>query len=257
MVLEAVEDHKRGWTEAKPGFGGERVPRGQFVIEHVMPRKWSSHWPPGEGYRGEADRDRLIHTIGNLTLLTSRLNSKVSNAAWLGADGKREALHAHDVFFLNRDLYDKAVAAWTDDAIRARTDEIAGIVVKIWPVPAGHRSTFSDAKPRLRRKARMADLITAGLLAPGMTLFPRRKKFADRVATLLPDGQVDVDGIAYAKPAAAAAAIAGKPTNGMWFFLIDQSSRRSLRDVWREYLEALAGDVEDDEPEDDGDDEEA
>jgi RAMA domain-containing protein len=102
----------------------------------------------------------------------------------------------------------------------------------------------------------LSDLINAGLLQPGMPLFPRRRKFADRVATLLPDGQVDIDGVSFPKPSGAAASITGKSTNGFWFFLVDQASRRSLRDVWRDYVDALAVDVEDEEADDDSDDDE-
>lgn len=89
-----------------------------------------------------------------------------------------------------------------------------------------------------------------------MPLFPLRKKYSDRVATLLPDGRVEVDGVAFAGPAEAATAIAGKRISGWWFFLTDKDSQRSLRDVRREYVEAMALDAEDDEPDYDGDDEE-
>ena len=83
-----------------------------------MPRKWMAHWPPDEadGFRGEADRDRLIHTVGNLTLLPAKLNSKASNAAWHGSAGKRETLERHDVFMLNRELREKET--WTDATVR-------------------------------------------------------------------------------------------------------------------------------------------
>jgi len=67
-----------------------------------MPRKWETYWPLQDG--SEEDRDRIIHTFGNLTLLTGKLNSKVSNGPWLGRGGKREGLEAHDVLFLNREL---------------------------------------------------------------------------------------------------------------------------------------------------------
>lgn len=92
MVLEALEDYRRGWSDGKPGLGDERVARGTLTIEHVMPRKWQSHshWPL-DGH-DEAERDRIIHTLGNLTLLTGKLNSKQSNGGWLGKDGKREGL---------------------------------------------------------------------------------------------------------------------------------------------------------------------
>ena len=107
----------------------------------------------------------------------------------------------------------------------------------------------------MRKKVQLADLINGGALTPGMLLFPRKKKFSDRVATLLPDGQVEVDGVAYASPSPAATEIVGKRTNGWWFFLTDQSSRRSLRNVRRDYVDAMAVDVEDDEPDDEDDDE--
>jgi len=189
-------------------------------------------------------------------LLTGKLNSKVSNGPWLGRDGKREGLEAHDVLLLNRELLKKAGDQWTSEAIRVRTQELADVIIQIWPVPPNHRSGFSPDRPRLRKKVHLSDLIIGGVLEPGMTLFPRRKKYNDRVATLLPDGQVEVDGVAFSSPSDAASTIAGKRTNGWAFFLTDQASRRSLRTVRRDYVNAMAVDVEDDEAEDDGDEDE-
>jgi hypothetical protein len=250
MVLEAIEDHRRGWRDGRPGLGEERVARGSFAIEHVMPRKWMAHWPL-DGYP-EAERDHNIHTLGNLTLLTHKLNSKQSNGPWLGKDGKREGLERHDVLFLNRELLKKAGDKWTDDGITLRTKELIEAIIQIWPVPTGHKSGFSpDRKPRLRKKVHLSDLINAGVLAPGMILFPARKKYSNKVATLLPDGQVEVDGIAYASPSDAATALVGKRTGGWWFFLTDQATRTSLRKIRRDYVNAMAVDEEDDEPDDD------
>lgn len=67
MVLEAVEDHRRGWVGAAVGLGGERVARGWFHIEHVLPRQWQTNWPLGPRV-SEVERDQLVHTFGNLTL---------------------------------------------------------------------------------------------------------------------------------------------------------------------------------------------
>jgi hypothetical protein len=256
MVLEAIEDHRRGWQNGRPGLGDERVARGKLAIEHIMPRKWHTHWPLQDP-RNEAERDRIIHTFGNLTLLTGKLNSKVSNGPWLGSGGKREGLEAHDVLLLNRELLKKAVDKWTDEAIRARTQELADVITQIWPVPPNHKSGFSRDRPRARKKVHLSDLINGGLLEAGISLFPRRKKHAARVATLLPDGQIDVDGVTFPSPSNAATAIAGRPTNGWWFFLVDQASRTSLRDVWRKYIDALAVDAEDEDADDDSDEDEA
>jgi hypothetical protein len=250
MVLEAIEDHMRGWKNGASRLGTERVTRGKLAIEHIMPRKWAAHWRKPAGPDGEAARDRLIHTLGNLTLLNGRLNSKVSNGPWLGKKGKRAGLNEHDAFFLNRALLSDAGDDWTEDAIRARTEALSRLVVQIWPVPPGHRSDFAREKTRTRHKVGLDDLITAGLLEPGLTLFPRRKKYVHHVATLLADGQVDVDGTVYATPSAAAAVITGKSTNGKAFFLVDQASRRSIRDVWRDYVESLSDDVEESDDED-------
>jgi hypothetical protein len=258
MVLEAIEDYKRGWKAGQVGLGGERVARGKYVIEHVMPRKWAMHWPLPEGANRESERDHLIHTIGNLTLLTSRLNAKVSNGPWLGENGKRHGLESHDVLLLNRELLKKAVVEgideWTDEKIRSRSEELAEIIIKIWPAPAGHRSGFSKERARPKYKVDLSDLLSADWLKQGQSLFVRRQKSAEPVATLLPDGRIDIQGVLYSRPSEAAKSVTKRPTNGWWYFLVDQKTRRSLRDVRRDYLESFAVDLEADE-DDDGDDE--
>jgi hypothetical protein len=252
MVLEAIEDHLRGFRAERVGLGGERVARGKYAIEHVMPRKWPAKWPLIDG-ASDDERDRLIHTLGNLTLLTGKLNSKVSNGPWLGNGGKRSGLEAHDVLMLNRELVRKAAERWTDDSIRVRTRELSDIVISIWPVPVGHRSPYIAAKPRRRKKIHISDLIAAGALESGISLFPRGKKFTDQGATLLPDGRIEVNGTAFTSPSDAASAMTGHQTNGWWFFIVDRSSRRSLRSVRRDYVEQLTVDIEDDETDDDVD----
>lgn len=257
MVLEAVEDHLRGWNNDKQGLGGERVARSQYAIEHVMPRRWQSHWPLENGAQEESERDALVHTLGNLTLLTGRLNSKVSNGPWAGSGGKREAIKAHDVLFLNRKVMGIADSreGWSEEAIRARTQELIEAIIEIWPVPQRHRSGFGRQKASRRKKIRLGDLINARVLTPGMSLFPRKKKFSDKVATLLSDGRVGIDGEAFESPSPAASHIVGHQTNGWWFFLVDQSSKRSLRMVWRDYRDAMSVDADEDESDDDEDEE--
>ncbi|MDI2075362.1 DUF262 domain-containing protein [Bradyrhizobium sp. Mp27] len=255
MVLEAIEDHLRGWRDGKHGLGGERVARGKLAIEHVMPRKWQQHWQP-EG-SDEEERDRLIHTLGNLTLLTGKLNSTVSNGPWCGNNSKRAGLEGHDVLLLNRDLLKKAGVEWNNDSIRRRTQDLALLFTGIWAVPPDHRSGFAVARRRPGRKVELTDLINAGLLHPGMQLTPKRKKFSHRVGTLLADGRVEVDGEAFDNAREAATAIYGKKTGGWWFFLTDPASGRTLRAVRRDYIEAMAVDSDDDEQGDDDDDDEA
>jgi hypothetical protein len=240
MVLEAIEDHRRGWLGTKEGLGGERVARGKYHIEHVLPRRWQMNWPLPAAM-SEPDRERLVHTLGNLTLLTGKLNSKVSNSAW---GLKRAALAEHDVLKLNSDLLAVARDAWTEDQIRLRTQTMIKAVLEIWPVPEGHKSAFAKAEDRPREKVDVAALIAAGLIDPGATLWARRKAQSDRTATVLPDGRIDVNGSAFQTPSGAARHITGKSENGWWYFLVDPTSRRALSDLLHEYVDQTSADVD-------------
>jgi hypothetical protein len=254
MVLEAIEDYMRGWRNGQVGFGGQRIIRGKLHIEHVMPRKWELHWPLPPGEMSEGERDRLLHTIGNLTLLTGPLNAKVSNGPWLGESGKRQGLEARDVLMLNRELLRSSGDKWTEGQIRRRSEELADMIMDIWRAPAGHRSGFAREKPSPRHRVDLLDLISAGSIQAGSPLHPRGKRHGDVTAVLLPDGRLDIGGNIYTSPSEAGKAIRGRPTNGWWWFLADREARRSLADVRRDYLESLAEDVEDEEPDDEGDD---
>lgn len=259
MVLEAVEDHLRGWKDGKQALGEERVARGKLAIEHIMPRRWQAKWPLEAG-QSEVDRDQIIHTLGNLTLLTNKLNSTVSNGRWPGRGGKRAALQRHDVLMLNRKVLEGSEARWTDDMIRTRTEDLIKLISQVWPVPPGHQSgllTDKKQKPSYSKRVDLLDLINGGSLATGMSFFPVRRNYSHKVATLLPDGNLEVDGVSYTSPSDAARAITGKRTNGWGFFLTDQKQKVSLRDVRRKYIEAMAVDVDDDEADQPDDDDDA
>ena len=68
MLLEAVEDHLRGYTTTASRTG-VRFPREGFHIEHLLPRAWRNHWPV-DNLAEEVERDAHIHTFGNWTLIT-------------------------------------------------------------------------------------------------------------------------------------------------------------------------------------------
>ena len=249
MILEAVEDHARGWKGDTEGMGGERVPRGKFHIEHIMPRSWEAHWPLEDAFAEE--RDRVVHTLGNLTLLTAPLNSSVSNSSW--AD-KRAALAQHDVLKTNVALVAEAGAEWSEDGIRARTAAMAEIIAKIWPVPPGHTSSFgklhdpgATAATRSSRVT-LTDLLSAGLLAAGTVVYARS---GERNATVLADGRIDVDGVAHDSPSGAAKAITGYPNNGWTFFRLELGGTRSLSDLYEQYVDTTAADADEEGIEDD------
>ena len=249
MVLEAIEDHRRGWRHGKEGLGGARVLRGKYAIEHVMPRQWAKHWPLEPGGT-ETDRDRLVHNLGNLTLLTSRLNSGVSNGAW---SDKTEGLRKHDVLKLNRDLLESGTTGWTHEHIRQRTDQMIDDILAIWPVPEGHTSAFARSDERPRHKIEIADLLGAGLLEPGQQLIPRQKKYEERVVTVLPDGRLEIEGHHFTTPSGAAVYIVGATRNGWTYFLVDPLLRKRLSDLWYEYVDLTSANADDSGVDDDDD----
>ena len=67
---------------------------------------------------------------------------------------------------------------------------------------------------------------------------------------MLPDGALDVDGIRYSTPSGASHAVTGTNENGWWFWLVDPKVKRSLHDLWREYVNQRDVDVEDDDEDD-------
>ena len=142
MTLEALEDSLR-----TPKAEEEHCARGGLTIEHVMPQGWREHWPlPAEGHPEllAADRDRAIHTLGNLTLVNNRLNPALSNRPWSDAEaaerglprkGKRSILNDHSVLFMNKEIVEGWPEHWVESDIEVRGVDLAKRVATIWPRP--------------------------------------------------------------------------------------------------------------------------
>ena len=128
LILQGIEgDLRTAWAES------QAVPR-DLHIEHVMPQGWQSdRWPLPENDDEDATitrRNRLIHSIGNLTLVNQRLNSALSNAPW---HEKRKTLDLHTVLFLNKDLLANAPSAWDETAMADRGKRLHQAAARVWP----------------------------------------------------------------------------------------------------------------------------
>ncbi len=127
MVLEAVEMYLRG-DKAEP-----LLDTAKLTVEHVMPEKWQQNWvlpPDQDEIEAINNRDKAIKFIGNLTLVTGKLNSKLKNNPW---DEKQKTLDNHSSLFLNKQLLSDAPDVWEEAAIEARSSELAKIIMKIFP----------------------------------------------------------------------------------------------------------------------------
>ena len=153
MVLESLEGALRTSKAEtlQPGTS-------DLTIEHVMPQSWEQHWPLSDPDDPEAAdaRRRLVHTMGNLTLVTDKLNPALSNSAW---GDKRSGLNKHSVLYLNKDILDGWPERWDNDSILARSKRLADLTIACWPHPARRLALTRRSKPILGSPERigMAD----------------------------------------------------------------------------------------------------
>jgi len=89
-----------------------------------------THWPVGADPTAKAQRSQSVHLIGNLTLLTGRLNTKISHGPWAGEHGKWAALEKHDVLLLNRHVRQLGATGWDEQRIRHRTETLIDLARK-------------------------------------------------------------------------------------------------------------------------------
>jgi hypothetical protein len=149
------------------------------------------------------------------------------------------------------DLLNTAGEEWTHENIRRRTDDMISAILEIWPVPAGHVSSFARAEQRPRHKIEISDLMGAGLLNAGDLLYPRQAEHQHRVVTVLPDGRLEVEGHVFGTPSGAAVHIVGGIRNGWTYFFIDVASRKLLNALWYEYVDMTSAEADESDLDDD------
>lgn len=127
MVLVAIESHLRSdKTEA--------MSEASLTREHIMPQSWERNWPLPEETSGDEEaidaREQAVKQIGNLTLVTGKLNASLSNAPW---NQKVGTLKKHTTLRLNWELLECPPEIWNEHTIRARSGHLVKVVVEIWP----------------------------------------------------------------------------------------------------------------------------
>lgn len=129
MILRAIDAALQNQKSEDILLGDE------LTIEHLLPQSWKEHWPLQEmdeakQARLALTRDVLKHSLGNLTLLTQKLNSSVSKGPWVQ---KRPEILKHAKLNMNRAFHEMPL--WDEAGIRARSEELAELAVRIWPRP--------------------------------------------------------------------------------------------------------------------------
>ena len=137
MVLFAIE---RYMEEQKKE---SRILNKNLTIEHVLPQSWenSPDWQIAENERNfiqikdmseRENRNILLHTFGNLTLLTQKLNSEVSNGSY---SAKRKAINEESGLNLNIYFRTKSSNEWNEKDIIERGESLFKTAKIIWTHP--------------------------------------------------------------------------------------------------------------------------
>jgi hypothetical protein len=148
-ILKCVEESMR------TKFDEVTVATSNLSVEHVLPQSWAENWQLKNGQRVEfesvweasnagvelddetksqmQERQRVVNTLGNLTLITGSLNPSIGNAAWesaAGKPGKKERL-GESLLALNREI--AKTPQWNEEAIKSRAELLAERINTIWP----------------------------------------------------------------------------------------------------------------------------
>ena len=113
-----------------------------LAIEHILPQKWDEHWPVPKALQKNLQgkqafieqRDRLKHTLGNLTLVAGSLGPALSRSPW---EAKKAELLRCSQPNLSRELHD--AEAWSEQEILARGQTLAVAACMLWPFPAAEQ----------------------------------------------------------------------------------------------------------------------
>jgi len=134
MILEAIDLQMRT-NKQESVYGNLR----QLTIEHLMPQAWQANYPLPENLSAEekintiANRENLLHTLGNLTLLTLALNDSIKNGPF---SKKHSEITKQSELRLNADLLSLPQPfEWNEDAILKRGQKLFSTAIQIWPHP--------------------------------------------------------------------------------------------------------------------------
>ncbi len=101
-----------------------------YSVEHMLPKKWFTHWNrPKLNEAAIKVRDQKLKTIGNLTLITKRLNSKLKNGGWTA---KRNTLLEYSKLPMTTQYIQ--LSNWNEGEIEKRATALVTQALKIWTI---------------------------------------------------------------------------------------------------------------------------
>ncbi|MES2394861.1 MAG: DUF262 domain-containing HNH endonuclease family protein [Bacteroidota bacterium] len=99
-----------------------------FSVEHMMPKAWVQNWNDSK-LTSEAKllRNHTLLTLGNLTIITKNLNSKLRNSSW---KNKRSILQQFSSLPLTTQY--TILDNWNEATIESRASTLHNLAINIW-----------------------------------------------------------------------------------------------------------------------------
>jgi uncharacterized protein with ParB-like and HNH nuclease domain len=137
LVFDTINRH------LSAGSGAYTVLSDDPTIEHILPQTPTQAWKRHLGDNWQQDYD-LLHTLGNLTVVTQDWNSQLSNAIY---ETKRQKLTEHGLLLNQTYFGEMAPAVWNGQSIRSRAQWLMAKITEIWP-QLGQTAAGWDEKPK-------------------------------------------------------------------------------------------------------------
>lgn len=126
----------------------ERVDYDKLSIEHVLPRNLTERWREMLGPEADSVHERIVHTLGNLTL--TGYNSELGDRPY----AEKRHMYASSNVSMNGYFADYDV--WTEKEIQGRTLQLANRLIDFWGRPAYLQQDEPLPRPR-RRNSQKGD----------------------------------------------------------------------------------------------------
>lgn len=106
----------------------------KYSLEHIMPKKWENNWNIPKANYTKEDRNNLLLTLGNLTIITQSLNSSLRDSEWTkklyGKDKKSGLIqYSNGIETVSQYLN---FSDWNEDTIKQRARDLSEKAVDVW-----------------------------------------------------------------------------------------------------------------------------
>jgi uncharacterized protein with ParB-like and HNH nuclease domain len=120
-----------------------------YSLEHIMPQAWEQYWSDVQVYDNQNivitdqemaknERDKKIYSIGNMTLLNSRLNTSLRNYKFeikIEGEGRKKGIRKYSDLLITKEIlleYDNENNYWDERTINKRKIKLENEIIEIW-----------------------------------------------------------------------------------------------------------------------------